>query len=79
MAFRPDWGIRILEARKAHGLSQSQLARRIDVGFIAVSRWERGVAIPKDIYRVRMAKVFDTTVADMFPYPDNINGDIEAA
>lgn len=76
MAFRPDWGTRIYEARTAAGLSQAELSRLIDVGWIAVSRWERGVATPKDIYRIRMAKVFGVPANELFAYPDDADEEV---
>lgn len=37
-----DVGIRLRQARKRAGLSQEELARRVGVSMITVSRWETG-------------------------------------
>ena len=41
-------GGNIADARKAKDLTQSQLARRVGVESMAVSRWERGLVRPSD-------------------------------
>ncbi len=43
---RPDWAARIEKFRTKLGLSQTELARKLDVSAMAVSRWERGVNEP---------------------------------
>lgn len=49
---------RIKAYRLEHELTQRQLANKIDVDVVTVSRWERGATIPSDLYRVRIARVF---------------------
>jgi transcriptional regulator with XRE-family HTH domain len=41
-------GANIAQERNARKLTQSQLARRVGVESMAVSRWERGVVRPSD-------------------------------
>ena len=43
-------GARIKAARKAKGMSQEQLADKLDVSFQAVSTWEKGKFIPLVLY-----------------------------
>lgn len=74
MVFRDEWATRIRTARKAANLSQGQLARLLDMNPVQVSRWERGYAIPNDESRYRLARALGTSVADLFPYPDQANG-----
>ena len=42
-------GARIKEARKARKLTQSDLAKRMGVESLQVSRWERDISTPRDI------------------------------
>lgn len=37
---------RLAEARRARGLTQSEIAEKLDVSFQAVSLWERGETVP---------------------------------
>lgn len=79
MDFRTQWGRNIAEARHKLGISQTELGERIPLrnkhSFNTVSRWERGVAIPDDRHRVRLAEILGVPVARLFPYPDLTNGD----
>jgi len=43
--------------RGSRGLTQRQLAEKIQVDPISVSRWERGIVEPTAINRVRIAAV----------------------
>lgn len=45
----------IQETRKARGMTQKQLAEKLNVTDKAVSKWERGIGCP-DISVVRQAK-----------------------
>lgn len=48
----------ISRLRKAHGLTQEQLAEALGVTFASVSKWERGVATPELPLIARMADLF---------------------
>lgn len=76
---RSIWGKRLRAARKAAGLSQLELASLLGTIQEQISRWENGVYAPVDDMRPRLAKALGTTVADLFPYPDDSNGGEEAA
>ena len=39
-------GKQIASLRKAKGLTQNQLGERLNISFQAVSKWERGEALP---------------------------------
>lgn len=73
------WGRRLREARNRAGLSQSALARELGTIQEQISRWECGIYAPTDAMRPRLAKALGTTVADLFPYPDDGDNDDEAA
>ena len=47
--------------RKAQGLTQQQLAQRMNVSFQAVSNWENGDAMPDAALLLDLADVLDTT------------------
>ncbi len=51
-------GSRIKELRDNAGLSQSQLAKKLDVSRSAVKAWEMGFSTPTTQYVVAMAKLF---------------------
>jgi len=43
-------GLKIKEYREKHSLTQEELARKLDIPSITISRWERGKNVSK-IYR----------------------------
>lgn len=49
---------RIKQLREQAGLSQSELARRLDVTRSSVNAWEMGLSAPTTQYIVAMAKMF---------------------
>lgn len=49
---------KIKELRKAAGLSQAELARRLDVTRSSVNAWEMGLSAPTTQYVVGMCKLF---------------------
>lgn len=66
-------GDRIAVMRKREGLTQAQLAEKLDVTFQAVSSWERGEYLPETEKLSRLAKVLNTTVSRIIEdvdYPD---------
>lgn len=52
-----EFGNRVRRARVSHGLSQSELAQKIDVSQVAVSNWELGNTEPRDQQRTNLEKV----------------------
>ena len=55
-------GDRIIELRKARGMSQGELAAAMDVSRQAVSKWENELASPDTIKLIQLADVLDTDV-----------------
>ena len=53
---------RISEMRKKSGITQAELARRLDVTRSSVNSWEMGLSIPQLKHIVEMSKIFNTTV-----------------
>ena len=64
-------GINIAEMRKQRGLTQAELAERLNYSDKAVSKWERGESVPDVLTLVQLAQLFGVTVdsllGDMVP------------
>lgn len=55
------FGQRLAAKREAAGLSRSDLAAKLDVGFEVIWRWERGSAMPTYNHLVKIVELLDTT------------------
>ena len=55
-------GANISKLRKAAGITQSELADRLNVSFQAVSNWERGQSCPDIANLMELASLFDVSV-----------------
>lgn len=53
---------KILKLRKQAGLSQEELAEKLNVSRQAISRWEMGTAVPDAVNLLQMSKLFGVTV-----------------
>ena len=53
---------KILAARRRRGMSQEELAGRLNVSRQAVSRWETGVSIPSMDSLIELSKLYDVPV-----------------
>ena len=49
---------KLVSLRKKNGLSQEELAERLDVSRQAISRWEGGAALPDASNILRLSKIF---------------------
>ncbi len=58
-------GEQILSLRKSKGLTQQELGERINISFQAVSKWERGEALPDTALLPDLAEVLETTVDNL--------------
>ena len=56
------FGERIQALRKNAGLSQEELAERLDVSRQAISKWERGAGYPETEKLINMSRLFGVTV-----------------
>lgn len=61
MAKTKTLGDRILEQRKAKGLSQSDLAKAVGIHFSNIGRYERGEAMPAADILSRIAETLDVS------------------
>ena len=57
-----SFGERIMELRKAAGVSQLDLAKALEVSRQAVSKWENDLAYPDVANLIRLAELLDTDI-----------------
>ena len=57
---------RLRRLRRARGLTQRQLADRLNVTYQAVSKWETGRAAPDIFMLPELASIFDCRIEDLF-------------
>lgn len=60
-------GQRIKEARKKAGMTQSELAQKLNIPFQSVSQWERDIRNPKYETLLRIADALGVTYFDLLP------------
>lgn len=70
------FGEKLVQARKAKGLKQKQLAELLDITSQAVSQWERDICSPTLKTMQRMARVLDVPPTEL--YPDRFQSDSAA-
>lgn len=58
-------GANIVSYRKHNGLTQAELATRLNYSDKAVSKWERGESMPDVLTLVQLAEQFDVSVNDL--------------
>jgi len=58
-------GATISRLRKAHGMTQMQLADALGISYQAVSNWERGQSMPDISKLPELAELFDTTIDEL--------------
>ncbi len=55
----------ICENRKKHGLSQKELADRLNISDKAVSKWERGISFPDISMLIPISEVLEISLYDI--------------
>ena len=68
-------GNRIFELRKERGLSQKELAEKMNVTDKAVSKWERGLNFPDLFVLEKLANEFDISLVELLGLEDLSNED----
>ena len=56
----------IADCRKAQGLTQAQLAEKLNITDRAVSKWETGRSLPDSAIMLELCKVLNITINDLF-------------
>lgn len=64
---------RLLEYRKRSGLSQEELAEKLDISRQSVSKWERAEASPDTDNLIELAKIYGVTMDDLLNVDKPIN------
>lgn len=67
--FAKQLGNNIAKYRQRMGLTQEQLAEKVELGNEAVSRIERGIALPSIMRLAEFATVFHCEIADLLCPP----------
>lgn len=67
-------GSNISAYRKQAGMTQAELAEKLNYSDKAVSKWERGESIPDVITLMQLANLFDITVNDLIVDPEQLPG-----
>ena len=67
----------IIEQRKERGLTQSDLAKKLNVTDKAVSKWERGLNYPDISTIEELAKVFEVTVLEILNGEKKMDPDLK--
>lgn len=57
---------RLVQLRKDHGLSQNDLAEKLNVSRQAISRWEQGTVVPSSDNLVYLSKLYGITLDELF-------------
>lgn len=57
---------RLERKRKKLGLTRKQLAEKIGVSSESIYKYERGERTPSDDKKIKLAKVYGTTVGELF-------------
>lgn len=68
------WGANVRGARIRAGLTQAELADECELNQFTISRIETGENRPADETKLALARVFETRVELLFPYPHPTGG-----
>ena len=61
---------KILEFRTKKGLTQRQLAAKVDITYQSLQRYENGAVCPSVFIALDIAHALETTVEELFPLED---------
>ena len=60
------YGQIILELREKNNLTQAQLGEKININSNAISKWENGVTLPNEENIVKLNKIFDVSIENIY-------------
>lgn len=63
---------RLKVLRAEHNLTQAELAERIGVTRKTINTVERGVFVPSTVLSLKLARLFDVPVEDIFQLDDGV-------
>ena len=66
-------GEKIYELRKLKGLSQEELAEKLNVSRQSVSLWETNQTVPQIDYLMELSKIFNVTLDELCGNEENID------
>lgn len=66
------WGALVRARREGLDLQRTELAVRLGCSVQAVWLIEAGRRPPRDAVKVALAEALETTLADLFPWPDEV-------
>lgn len=75
--FLKQLGAKIAKYRQELGLTQEELAEKLDLGNEAISRIERGIAMPSLMRLFEFSKIFHCSIADLLVENSTKKDDIE--
>ena len=59
-------GKRIKALRKKEKLTRKELANMVGVEETAISNYENGIRVPKDVTKIKLASALNSTVTEIF-------------
>ena len=65
-----NFGKNFKEARKQSGLSQKQVAEKLNIHQSNVSDWENEISRPEYEKLIELAKIYDTTIEELLGVSD---------
>lgn len=65
-------GTKIKYFREQRNWTQTDLAKQLDIGKSAIANYEAGTRQPKQDVLFALSKVFQVSINEFFPYPDNV-------
>lgn len=61
----------ICENRKNHGMSQKELADRLNITDKAISKWERGISFPDISMLIPLSEILEISLYDLLTGGEN--------